>query len=93
MVCWQVGEKPESVTVVGSAMEDMFKELGIMDTVSITLKFPSGALGIIDQSRHAPYGADQRLEVSHNEMAIPFLKPVDYFFNFWKSHVFILPIF
>jgi myo-inositol 2-dehydrogenase/D-chiro-inositol 1-dehydrogenase len=38
------------------------KEIGDHENVSVTMKFPSGSLGIIDQSRFCPYGYDQRLE-------------------------------
>lgn len=36
---------------------------GDIDTAVITLKFKSGALGVIDNSRKAVYGYDQRVEV------------------------------
>ncbi|MDQ0974736.1 myo-inositol 2-dehydrogenase/D-chiro-inositol 1-dehydrogenase [Neobacillus niacini] len=38
-------------------------EAGDIDTAIITLKFANGALGVIDNSRQAAYGYDQRLEV------------------------------
>ncbi|MBT2658582.1 inositol 2-dehydrogenase [Bacillus sp. ISL-18] len=38
-------------------------EAGDIDTAIITLKFANGALGVIDNSRRAAYGYDQRLEV------------------------------
>ena len=38
-----------------------------VDTVAMTLKFPSGVLALIDLSRHATYGYDQRLEVFGSE--------------------------
>ena len=34
-----------------------------MDTCIITLRFANGALGVIDNSRQAVYGYDQRIEV------------------------------
>jgi myo-inositol 2-dehydrogenase/D-chiro-inositol 1-dehydrogenase len=34
-----------------------------MDTNIVTLKFTNGAVGVIDSSRQAVYGYDQRLEV------------------------------
>jgi len=36
---------------------------GDVDTAIITLKFENGALGVIDNSRRAAYGYDQRVEV------------------------------
>jgi myo-inositol 2-dehydrogenase/D-chiro-inositol 1-dehydrogenase len=38
-------------------------EAGDVDTAVITLHFASGALGVIDNSRQAVYGYDQRVEV------------------------------
>lgn len=38
-------------------------EIGDIDTAIVTLKFKNGALGVIDNSRKATYGYDQRTEV------------------------------
>ncbi|MCI1920920.1 MAG: inositol 2-dehydrogenase [Liquorilactobacillus nagelii] len=38
-------------------------KLGDIDTAIVTLKFANGALGVIDNSRKAVYGYDQRAEV------------------------------
>ena len=38
-------------------------EAGDVDTAIITLRFESGAIGAIDNSRKAVYGYDQRVEV------------------------------
>ncbi|AVX30335.1 myo-inositol 2-dehydrogenase [Carboxydocella thermautotrophica] len=38
-------------------------EAGDVDTALITLKFQNGAIGVIDNSRKAVYGYDQRVEV------------------------------
>ncbi|MCD4837551.1 inositol 2-dehydrogenase [Neobacillus sedimentimangrovi] len=38
-------------------------EAGDIDTAIVTLKFANGALGVIDNSRQAVYGYDQRLEI------------------------------
>ena len=38
-------------------------EAGDIDTAIVSLKFANGALGVIDNSRQAVYGYDQRLEV------------------------------
>lgn len=40
---------------------------GDIDTAVTTLKFDSGAIGVIDNSRRAVYGYDQRLEVFGSE--------------------------
>ncbi|WP_026575827.1 inositol 2-dehydrogenase [Bacillus sp. UNC438CL73TsuS30] len=38
-------------------------EAGDIDTAIVTLKFANGAIGVIDNSRQAVYGYDQRLEI------------------------------
>lgn len=38
-------------------------DVGDIDTAIITLKFANGAIGVIDNSREAVYGYDQRVEV------------------------------
>jgi myo-inositol 2-dehydrogenase/D-chiro-inositol 1-dehydrogenase len=38
-------------------------EIGDVDTAVVTLKFESGAIAVIDNSRKAVYGYDQRIEV------------------------------
>ncbi|GAB3056612.1 inositol 2-dehydrogenase [Salinicoccus sesuvii] len=43
---------------------------GDVDTAIITLKFENGALGVIDNSREAVYGYDQRIEVFGNGGAL-----------------------
>ncbi|MBO9128134.1 inositol 2-dehydrogenase [Bacillus sp. 165] len=44
-------------------------EAGDIDTAVISLKFANGALGVIDNSRSAVYGYDQRLEIFGNKGA------------------------
>ena len=39
------------------------KEFGDIDTAVIVLTFENGAIGVIDNSRKAVYGYDQRLEI------------------------------
>ncbi|GKV65852.1 MULTISPECIES: inositol 2-dehydrogenase [unclassified Sporosarcina] len=48
-------------------VEPYIKEAGDIDTAIITLKFENGALGVIDNSRKAVYGYDQRVEVFGSE--------------------------
>ncbi|WP_026699815.1 inositol 2-dehydrogenase [Salibacterium aidingense] len=45
-------------------------EKGDIDTAVITLTFANGALGVIDNSREAVYGYDQRIEVFGNNGAL-----------------------
>lgn len=67
LVCFIAQEFPSHVSVIATANIDYVKKLNDYDTVAITLKFPSGAIGIIDISRRAVYGYDQRLEVFGSE--------------------------
>lgn len=60
--------------IVGSEVEEVFVSAGVLvdkkigeaddvDTAVINLKFENGALGVIDNSRKAVYGYDQRVEI------------------------------
>ena len=44
-------------------VDPAIKAVGDIDTAVLTLKYPSGALGTIDNSRQAVYGYDVRVEV------------------------------
>jgi inositol 2-dehydrogenase len=60
---WMVGEMVE-VTAHGAALSDPgFAELGDIDTALVVLRFESGALGVIDNSRSAGYGYECSTEV------------------------------
>ncbi|XP_014674726.1 PREDICTED: uncharacterized oxidoreductase YrbE-like [Priapulus caudatus] len=63
IVCWMLGEWPESVVAVAHTHLASIAELDDSDTVAITMKFPSGVIAVIDLSRHGVYGYDQRVEV------------------------------
>lgn len=59
-----MGEEVEEVYATGAALIDpKIGEAGDIDTAMVTLRFRSGAIGAIDNSRQAVYGYDQRLEV------------------------------
>ena len=58
-----MGEAPLSVYCVAHAFHSEIGALNDVDTVGVIMKFPSGAIGQIDLSRHAVYGYDQRVEV------------------------------
>lgn len=59
-----VGSEVEEVFVVAGVMVDpKIGEAGDVDTALITLKFENGAMGVIDNSRKAVYGYDQRVEL------------------------------
>jgi len=53
---WILDEDPEEIFCVASAFRKEIAEIDDFDTVLVTLKFPSGALGSIDLSREAVYG-------------------------------------
>lgn len=57
-------DEPESVYATGSVLvDDAIGRAGDIDTAAIVLRYRSGALAIIDNSRRAVYGYDQRVEV------------------------------
>ncbi len=54
----------EEVFAAGSVLVDPeIGKVGDLDTAVTTLRFANGALGVIDNSRKAVYGYDQRVEV------------------------------
>ena len=58
-----LGEDPAEVFATGSVMiEPALAAIGDVDTAMVVLKAPSGALVHINNSRHAVYGYDQRIE-------------------------------
>lgn len=59
-----MGSEVTEVYAKGAALVNpSFAELGDIDTAVITLTFANGAMGVIDNSRQAVYGYDQRVEV------------------------------
>jgi inositol 2-dehydrogenase len=82
---WLIGEITE-VTAAGAALSDPgFEEVGDIDNAVITLRFASGALGVIDNSRAAGYGYECSSEIlghrgtlridNHRRVAIETLTP------------------
>lgn len=58
------GSEVESVYAKGNVLIDpMIGACGDVDTAIVMLHFANGALGVIDNSRKAVYGYDQRVEV------------------------------
>lgn len=53
-----------------SLVDPVFKKYNDVDTAVITLTFENGAIGVIDNSREAVYGYDQRIEVFGNKGAV-----------------------
>jgi inositol 2-dehydrogenase len=82
---WLVGEI-EEVTAFGAALSDPgFEEVGDIDNAVVTLRFTSGALGVIDNSRVAGYGYECSSEImgskatlrvgNHRRVAVQMLTP------------------
>ena len=64
MVRYLAGSEVTEVTAYGAALSGAgYEEYGDVDTAIVMLKFENGALGVIDNSRAAHYGYDQRTEV------------------------------
>ena len=64
MARFLAGSEVEEVYANGSVLIDPeIGKVGDIDTAVATLKFENGALGLIDNSRQAVYGYDQRAEV------------------------------
>jgi inositol 2-dehydrogenase len=93
---WLVDEI-EEVTAFGAALSDPgFVEVGDIDNAVVTLRFTSGALGVIDNSRVAGYGYECSSEImgsrgtlridNHRRVAVQTLTPdrmcQDYVTNF-----------
>jgi myo-inositol 2-dehydrogenase/D-chiro-inositol 1-dehydrogenase len=64
MARFLMASEVEDIYAAGGVMVDpAIGEVGDIDTTVITLHFANGALGVIDNSRQAVYGYDQRVEV------------------------------
>ena len=64
MVRYLTGSEVEEVHAMGAVLIDpAIGEAGDVDTAVTTLKMASGALAVIENSRQAVYGYDQRVEV------------------------------
>jgi len=64
MAMFLAGCDVKEVYATGTSLVDpRIGEAGDVDTAIVTLTFENGALGVIDNSRRAAYGYDQRVEV------------------------------
>lgn len=64
MALFQAGSPVTEVYAQGAVLVDpAIGKAGDVDTAVVLLKFDNGALGVIDNSRRAAYGYDQRVEV------------------------------
>jgi myo-inositol 2-dehydrogenase / D-chiro-inositol 1-dehydrogenase len=68
---WVLGERAVAVQATGSVLVDPgFADAGDVDTASVTLRFASGALGVITGGRCDGGGYDNRLEVFAQRAAV-----------------------
>jgi myo-inositol 2-dehydrogenase/D-chiro-inositol 1-dehydrogenase len=64
MARYLIGSEVTEIYAAGGVMVDPeIGKAGDMDTAVITLRFDNGSIGVIDNSRKAVYGYDQRVEV------------------------------
>lgn len=63
LMTYILGEYPTEVFSIANAQIPEIAELQDFDNVAVTMQFKSGCIGIVDVSRFASYGYDQRLEV------------------------------
>jgi myo-inositol 2-dehydrogenase/D-chiro-inositol 1-dehydrogenase len=71
MARFLIGSEVEEVfTSAGVMIDPAIGEAGDVDTALVVLKFSNGVIGTIDNSRKAPYGYDQRVEVLGSAGAI-----------------------
>lgn len=64
MACFLTGSDVEEIYVQSAVLVDpAIGEQGDVDTAIITMKMTNGALAVIDNSRRAAYGYDQRAEL------------------------------
>ena len=63
MACWLMGSAPDKVTAIGTSIVDPeIGKAGDVDTAVVTLRFADGRIAVIQNSRRAVYGYDQRIE-------------------------------
>jgi myo-inositol 2-dehydrogenase/D-chiro-inositol 1-dehydrogenase len=60
-------EVEEIYATGGTLIDPAIGEAGDIDTAVLTLRYANGALGVIDNSRQAVYGYDQRVEIFGSE--------------------------
>jgi myo-inositol 2-dehydrogenase/D-chiro-inositol 1-dehydrogenase len=64
MARYLIADEVEEIYATGGVMVDpAIGQAGDIDTAVATLRYAGGALGVIDNSRQAVYGYDQRVEV------------------------------
>ncbi|CAK9117779.1 unnamed protein product [Durusdinium trenchii] len=56
------GQVPEAVTAIGHSYHPEIRAMGDLDTCAVMFKYSSGLIAMVDTSRDASYGYDQRIE-------------------------------
>jgi myo-inositol 2-dehydrogenase/D-chiro-inositol 1-dehydrogenase len=68
MARYLIGSEVSEIYAAGGVMVDPeIGKAGDIDTAVITLRFDNGTIGVIDNSRKAVYGYDQRVEIFGSE--------------------------
>ena len=68
MARFLIGDEVEEIYTTGGVMVDPeIGQAGDVDTALILLRFRNGVIGVIDNSRQAAYGYDQRVEILGSE--------------------------
>ncbi|XP_061113590.1 uncharacterized protein LOC133138666 [Conger conger] len=68
VICWLLGERiPDTIFSLGHAFCAEVASVSDADTVTVSMKFPSGAIASLDISQHCHKSCDQRLEVHGSE--------------------------
>jgi inositol 2-dehydrogenase len=81
---WMVGEIIE-ISAHGAALSDpAFAEIGDIDTAVVVLRFESGALGVLDNSRAAGYGYECSTEVMGSNATVRIDNPRAHHYE-WRT--------
>ncbi|XP_035237258.1 myo-inositol 2-dehydrogenase-like isoform X1 [Anguilla anguilla] len=68
VICWLLGERiPDTIFSLGHAFCAEVASVDDADSVTVSMKFPSGAIASLDISQHCHKSCDQRLEVHGSE--------------------------
>jgi myo-inositol 2-dehydrogenase/D-chiro-inositol 1-dehydrogenase len=82
-----VGDEVREIFATGSNLVDReIGRAGDIDTATITLQFRNGALGVIDNSRRAVYGYDQRVEVFGSNGCLTVGNPTPTSVSLWNEN-------
>ena len=70
-VRWLMDAEPDQLFAMGAPLVDpTLAEIGDIDTSVVTMRFPGGALAVIDNSRRSGFGYDVRTEVFGSKGAL-----------------------